>query len=118
MQSRQIRSPQCKDSRKCFAANNIGGLRYCRILETTYECDGDCPFCKSEEADFINAKYHRMIFERGLRYKQVASVIGISPEMLSSIMSRPLSEKNIIRIKQAVRELTREKEKWTTTDIQ
>ena len=52
MNTRAIRSPQCCDTRKCFGANNIGGWRYCRILETTYEVDGACPFCKSEDTDY------------------------------------------------------------------
>ena len=111
MQSRSIRSPQCKDSRKCFAANNIDGWRYCRILETTYERDGECPFCKSEEADFINAKYFKMIQDRQLRYNVVAMCMGISPERFSMMMGRPLSESNIVKLKRAIKELTRERNK-------
>ena len=111
MQSRSIRSPQCYDTRKCFAANEIGGWRFCRILESTYESDGQCPFCKAEEADFVNYKYHKMIFDRGLRYRQVAAAMGISLGMLSMIMTKPLSERNIVRLKRAVKELVREREK-------
>ena len=113
MTSRSIRSPECYDTRKCFAANDIGGVRYCRILETTYKQDGECPFCKTDNAEYMNAKYHRMISDRGLQYRQVAAVMGVSPEYLSHVLSEPLSEGHAIRIKQAVRELTREKEKWT-----
>lgn len=90
MNTRAIRSPQCCDTRKCFGANNIGGWRYCRILETTYEVDGACPFCKPDEADIVNAKY----FKR-----------------FSMMMAKPLSESNIVRLKRAIKELTREREK-------
>lgn len=109
--NKSIRSPQCNDTRKCFAANNIGGWRYCRVLETAYETDGECPFCKVNEADIVNAKYHKMIQDRQLRYNAVALCMGISPERFSTIMSRPLSESNIVRLKKAIKELTKEREK-------
>lgn len=111
MQTRSIRSPECSDTRKCFAANQIGAWRYCRILESTYDSDGDCPFCKVEEADIVNAKYHKLIQDRQLRYNAVALCMGISPEQLSMIMSRPMSENNIVRLKRAVKELTKERAK-------
>lgn len=111
MNTRAIRSPQCCDTRKCFGANNIGGWRYCRILETTYETNGECPFCKPDEADIVNAKYFKMIQDRELRYNAVAMCMGISPERFSMMMARPLSESNIVRLKWAIKELTREREK-------
>ena len=107
----KVRSQQCYDTRKCFAANNIGGWRYCRILETTYETDGQCPFCKEQGPDFINAKYHKLIQDNQLRYNAVALCMGISPENLSMMLSRPISASNIVRLKRAVKELVREREK-------
>ena len=107
----KVRSPQCNDTRKCFAANNIGGWRYCRVLETTYEVDGDCPFCKEKEADFINAKWHKLIQDRQLRYNAVALCMGVRPASFAMMMSRPLSASNIVRLKRAVKELTRERAK-------
>lgn len=104
-------SPHCLDNRKCFGANYTRGVRYCRILTDTYTEDGACPFCKSEEADIVNAKYHKLIQEKGLMYNRVAMCMGISPENFSMMMSRPLSENNIIRLKRAVKELVREREK-------
>ena len=111
MTSRSIRSPECYDTRKCFAANNIGGWRYCRILETTYKQDGECPFCKEDEMDVPNAKYHNLIMDSGFQYKKVAMCMGVSPNYLTDIMSRPLSESNVVRIKKAVKELKRERSK-------
>ena len=37
----------CRDSRKCFARNGIT----CNILYTTYDEDGECPFCKKHIED-------------------------------------------------------------------
>ncbi len=37
----------CRDSRKCFARNGIT----CNILYTTYDEDGECPFCKRRRED-------------------------------------------------------------------
>lgn len=111
MNTRAIRSPQCCDTRKCFGANNIGGWRYCRILETTYEVDGQCPFCKPDEADIINAKYFKLIENKQLRFNAVAMCMGISPERFSMMMARPLSESNIVRLKRAIKELSKEREK-------
>lgn len=80
-------------------------------METTYETDGQCPFCKPDEADIVNAKYFKMIQDRELRFNTVAMCMGISPERFSMMMAKPLTESNIIRLKRAVRELTREREK-------
>lgn len=41
-------APYCYDGRKCFAASQYRGRRICRILTTTYEKDGECPFCKEK----------------------------------------------------------------------
>ena len=109
--ARAIISPQCPDTRKCFGANYSKGHRVCRVLETTYETDGQCPFCKPDEADIVNAKYFKMIQDRELRFNTVAMCMGISPERFSMMMAKPLTESNIIRLKRAVRELTREREK-------
>lgn len=116
--SQLITAPPCNDTRKCFAAHFKRERRLCRILTETYKEDGACPFCKTGVAECVNEKYHRMISDRGLTYKQVAAVMGVSPEYLSHVLSEPLSECHAIRIKQAVHELSREKEKWTTVDIQ
>ena len=35
----------CLDSRKCFARNGI----VCTILYHTYDEDGECPFCKTDQ---------------------------------------------------------------------
>ena len=43
-------SPNCNDSRKCFAMRFVhGGFRVCNILTSTYEHDGRCPFCKADK---------------------------------------------------------------------
>lgn len=108
---RNRRSPECYDTRKCFGAMRQGNDRLCRILESTYHDNGECPFCKEDEMDFPNAKYHNLIMDSGFQYKKVAMCMGVSPNYLTDIMSKPLSESNIIRIKKAVKELKRERSK-------
>lgn len=104
-------SPYCYDTRHCFAANYVRNNRVCRILIDTYQHDGDCPFCKANEAEVVNAKWHRLIQNSGFMYSKIAAVMGISPEYMSTIMSKPLSDKNIVRLKLAIKELKKEREK-------
>lgn len=45
-------SPDCNDTRKCFAMGVVhGGFRVCKILTHTYTQDGQCPFCKKRKED-------------------------------------------------------------------
>lgn len=49
------------------------------------------------------------VSESGLKYKQIAEKMGISPRWLSSIMRYELTPKNHDRIMKAIRELRKEK---------
>lgn len=42
---------RCPDSRPCFAAKVRGTERFCGILRTVYEKDGECRFCKRRITD-------------------------------------------------------------------
>ena len=105
--SRQfIVSPICHDGRPCFAAvYGRDGYRRCKILVETFEKNGQCTFCKSEEADIPNLDVRRMIEDSGLMNKQIALHMGVSPNHFANLMAFPLSDKNRKRIRKAVKEL-------------
>lgn len=105
--SRQFETnPICHDNRKCFGQMfKRGGSIECRILQETYENDGECPFCKEDEADIPNSDMRNFIHDKGVKYTQVAMHLGISERRLSDLMGFPLSEKNRKRIKKAVMEI-------------
>ena len=46
-----------------------------------------------------------MVSDSGLKYQAIAAEMGISPEWLSTIMRKELSEENKDRILQAIRKL-------------
>ena len=43
--------PACRDSRRCFAKARRKGVNICRILLSSFEEDGQCPFCKAFESE-------------------------------------------------------------------
>lgn len=51
-----------------------------------------------------------MVSDSGLKYQAIAAEMGISPEWLSTIMRKELSEENKDRILQAIRKLKGEKD--------
>lgn len=103
--SQQLISPPCHDTRKCFAAHFKKERRLCRVLTETYKEDGECPFCKTEEEDVPNAEFVRYIEEQGIKYKDIAEQMGVSPEHLHKLLSEPLSLKSTNRIQHAIKEL-------------
>lgn len=51
--------PKCNDTRECFARHRLNP-DLCGILQTTYEKDGDCPFCKPKRGETNGVYYpHR-----------------------------------------------------------
>ena len=98
-------SPRCADTRKCFGAFYKNEIRLCRILTETYTKDGACRFCEPEQEDVPNAEYVRYIEEQGLKYRDIAEQMGVSPEHLHKLLSEPLSAKSKSRIKHAIKEI-------------
>lgn len=100
-----ITSPRCVDTRKCFGAFFKNEIRLCRILTETYTKDGACRFCKPEQEDVPNAQFVRYVEEHGIKYRDIADLMGVSAEHLHKLLSEPLSPKSESRIKKAIREL-------------
>lgn len=42
---------KCPDRRPCFGAEYRGTERFCKVLRTVYEKDGECRFCKRRITD-------------------------------------------------------------------
>lgn len=56
-----------------------------------------------------NLEIRLMIAESGLKYKDIAKKIGICISHMSRIMSAPLSQRNRVRIINAIEELKEER---------
>lgn len=57
-----------------------------------------------------NLDIRMIVAENGLRYKDIAKVIGISPEWLSKLMRETLTIENRLRILGAIERLKQAKE--------
>lgn len=54
-------SPECHDSRPCFAKReSMGGVIRCRILSEVYKADGECKFCKPKRETTNGVHYPNM----------------------------------------------------------
>ena len=49
----------CTDTRPCFARQ--GGK--CRILNKTYDVDGQCPFCKRQRDDKLRKEENTLVVQ-------------------------------------------------------
>ena len=57
----------------------------------------------------VNEDIRHRVFDSEIRYKQIASSLGIRANYLSRIMRYPLSERNRKRIEEAIEELRNER---------
>lgn len=55
-----------------------------------------------------NLKLRTRIFQNGVTYRAIAEAIGVSPQWLSVLMSRPLTQEQSQKIEDAVTKLSKE----------
>lgn len=48
---------ECIDTRPCFAHHG----KVCRILNKTYDVDGQCPFCKRQRDDKLRKEENTVV---------------------------------------------------------
>lgn len=63
-----------------------------------------------------NIDIRTMVYDSGVHYKEIAEEMGICPEHLSRLMKEELSQKNKIRIIDAIEKLKGEEKRITLND--